>query len=147
METGPLPTIISSNVDMRLVVAGSEQTVKVNAVLDYAAHEPFSVRATFHTMEGAVTWVFSRELLTQGVNEPTGQGDIVMWPSHDDGKALLHVVLQSPNGRAEMQAPLSEVSEFLQRTNEVVKPGTEGDHLDLDNLIKNLLDENPPMPL
>jgi len=146
MTTGPLPTIVTTELELKLVLT-AERSVTVSALLDYAAHEPYSVRATFRTSEGDVNWVFARDLLAEGIRKPAGDGDIAVWPSKTNGIDVMCLSLSSPSGQALMEAPRAEVQDFLARTYSVVPAGTEAEMLDIDGLIYQLLDENGPASL
>jgi len=143
MTTGPLPTIVSSQMNLRLVLT-AERSVSVLAILDYAAHEPYSVRATFRTSDGDVNWVFARDLLAEGLRKPAGDGDIAVWPSKSDGIDVLCISLSSPSGQALMEAPRSEIEDFMTRTYTVVPAGSESSLLDMDLLIERLLEDGGP---
>lgn len=140
MSTGPLPTIVTTEMDMNLVL-NADRSVTVLALLDYAAHEPFSVRATFRTSEGDVNWVFAREILAEGLRKPAGDGDIAVWPSQSADDDVLCISLSSPNGQALMEAPRAAVEDFLMRTYTVVPAGSESALLDIDTLIDRLLED------
>ena len=52
--------------------------------------------ASFHLAGGPVRWTFGRDLLSGGLCEPTGDGDVHVWPCVNDqgyavalGRALL----------------------------------------------------------
>ncbi|MEI8083419.1 MAG: SsgA family sporulation/cell division regulator [Actinomycetes bacterium] len=140
MTTGPVPTIVSTEMDLELVLTG-ERSVTVSALLDYDVSEPYSVRATFRTSEGNVLWVFARELLAEGLHKPAGNGDVAIWPSRTHGDDVLCISLSSPSGQALMEAKRSDIQGFLQRTYAVAPEGTEGTFLDIDGLIDELLKE------
>ena len=143
MTTGPLPTIVTTEMDLKLVLT-AERSVSVLALMDYAAHEPFSVRATFRTSEGDVNWVFARELIAEGLRKPAGDGDIAMWPSKTDGREVLCISLSSPSGQALMEAPRDSIEEFLARSYTVVPAGSESTLIDMDSLIDRLLEDGGP---
>jgi len=140
MTTGPLPTIVTTEMDLKLVLT-AERSVSVLALLDYAAHEPYSVRATFRTSEGDVNWVFARDLIAEGLRKPAGDGDIAMWPSKTDGRDVLCISLSSPSGQALMEAPRDVIDEFMARSYNVVPAGSESSLIDMDSLIDRLLEE------
>lgn len=140
MNTGPLPTIVSTQVEFRLVLA-ADRSVMVNASLDYAAHEPFSVRATFRTSDGDVNWVFARDLLADGLRGPAGSGDVTVWPSNNQGRDVMCLSLSSPSGQAMLEANRTDIDEFLTRTYTVVPVGCESTQIDIDALIDRLLDD------
>ena len=51
--------------------------------LSYDPRDPFAVTATFLTVAGQVRWTFGRDLLIGGLYEPTGDGDVHVWPCLD----------------------------------------------------------------
>ncbi len=143
MTTGPLPTIVRTEFDMTLVLT-AERCVMVTALLDYSAHEPYSVQCTFRTSEGDVNWVFARELLAEGLRSPSGDGDVAMWPSRSGGRDVLCISLSSPNGRAMVEARSGDIEEFLARTYTIVPAGSEAALIDFDGLIERLLSDSGP---
>ena len=146
MTTGPLPTIVTTELEMTLVLT-AERSVMVTALLDYSAHEPYSVRATFRTSEGDVNWIFARELLAEGLRGPAGDGDVAVWPSRTDGRDVLCISLSSPSGRAMLEAARTDIEEFLARTYTVVPMGSEAALIDFDGLIERLLSDGGPTPV
>lgn len=89
---------------------------------------------------GAVVWTFARELLTEGLHEPVGDGDVQVWPClNSTGQAVVIIELRSPDGMALIQAPSRAVHAFVARTEEIVPVGQESSRLALDRLISQLL--------
>jgi hypothetical protein len=140
MHTEPIPTIVTADITLNLVV-GDEHSMPVPACFSYSAHEPLSVTAAFQGNDTSVKWVFARSLLKDGVSGPVGEGDVACWPTTVCGEQVVCISLRSPSGQALLEAPLDEVSSFLQRAFEVVPEGSESDFLDLDGLIQDLLDD------
>lgn len=138
MDTGPLPTIVSTKLGFQLLLPGCRD-VEVPAVMDYSADEPYSIRATFQTGEADVTWVFARDLLSDGVDNPAGCGDISVWPGKHEGRDVLFLSLSSDTGQALLRTEIDEVRRFVRRTHEVVPNGRESDMIDIDVLINRLL--------
>lgn len=124
--------------NLRLVVAG-ESATPVPVDLQYSAGDPFAVHATFHTAGEAVSWVFARELLSDGLRAPAGEGDVRVWPSRRYGADVVLLSLSSPDGQALLEAHADEMAEFLQRTYTAVPAGAEAGCLDLDGVISALL--------
>lgn len=139
MHTGPIPAIVTAEITLDLMIVG-DYGVPVPADFHYGAHEPYSVTVRFHTAEETVQWVFARELLKKGTDSPVGDGDITCWPATINGRRVVCMALRSPTGQALLQAPAGEISAFLDRTYDVIPAGTEGEHLDLDGLILDILD-------
>ena len=106
----------------------------------YDPTDPYAVWLTFHIPGGDVHWVLARSLLAQGIDEPTGEGDVCLWPNLDpDGRAVVSMDFHSPEGRLVVEARTSDVYQFLARTWVAVPPGSEGDNVDLDELVEELL--------
>jgi hypothetical protein len=118
--------------------------VPVVADLRYSAQNPLAVEALFD--DGGpdpVRWVFARDLLAAGLEQRTGDGDVVVWPTHDaDARPAVHLRLRSPNGNALLEAPAPALKEFIAATTRLVPRGTEYQHLDIDVLLESLLSES-----
>ena len=124
---------------LHLVVAG-EETLPVDASLSYLATDPYAVTAVFHADdEASVAWTFGRDLLAQGLAEPSGEGDVGIWPSTSRGAAVICLALSSPSGRALLEASRDDVRAFLAATYDLVPQGTESEHLDLEDALVRLL--------
>ena len=116
-----------------------DSTVPVKVELAYSVRDPFAVEASFRTgNSSAVVWVFARDLLADGLADPTGDGDVKVAPRpHDPGRVELS--LTSPSGQATFTACAGTLAEFLERTYDAVPPGTEYSWLDLDHALTDLL--------
>lgn len=118
----------------------SGRSHRIDTVLGYTRPDPYAVTMTFLTADEPLTWTFARELLVQGVAGPTGEGDVHISPaSNDAGRAIILIMLSSPDGHLLLEAPTDEVTDFLDRTLALVPSGTESPHLDLDDLISQIL--------
>lgn len=132
------PTV-STELSLSLVVPGDEP-LPVEARATYAMSDPYAVRLDISTgPDSAVTWHFSRELLTAGVSDLTGEGDVRIQPVQAGGIHLVRITLSSPDGIASLEAPLAQVTEFLTETYVLVPTGSESDFVDLDREISQLL--------
>jgi Streptomyces sporulation and cell division protein, SsgA len=108
--------------------------------LTYDTGDPFAVTLVFRATPRPVRWTFARSLLTAGLTDPTGDGDVHVWPSLDDaGAAVVMVELCSPDGDVLVQLRTPDVAAFLDGTEAVVATGTEAEHLDLDAVIAAVL--------
>lgn len=137
------PISVSAELELRLVVPGST-SLPVLADLTYDVADPYAVRVAFHTGgPDVVEWTFARQLLTEGVARPGGEGDVQVWPSHSGSRPIVCIALSSPSGRALFEAPLGEVVEFLTRTYALVPTGSESDHVDVDAELALLLWSQP----
>jgi hypothetical protein len=134
---------VSTELELRLVVPGGP-SLPVLAGLRYEADDPWAVRVTFQTggdEDGTVEWMFARELLTDGVREAVGEGDIRVWPSMAGADRVVNLAMASPSGSALFEIDRDALVEFLQQTYLAVPTGSEEDAVDLDAELARLLAE------
>lgn len=128
---------VRAQVALRLIRPG-RPVVPVLATLRYDVRDPWAVAATFQECgrDGAeVSWLFGRQLLTDGLAGPVGAGDVAIRPV--DGGVRL--ALRSPTGAALVEGDREEVVDFLQRTYLLVPTGHEAGCVDLDAELALLL--------
>ena len=112
------------------------------AGLRYDPTDPWAVRVAFHTGgegDGIVEWLFARQLLTDGVAGPVGEGDVRVWPSVHGHSRVLNLAMASPSGSALFEIERDELVEFLQQTYLSVPTGAEEGVVDLDAELAMLL--------
>ncbi|MER5545054.1 SsgA family sporulation/cell division regulator [Streptomyces sp. NPDC001118] len=132
-------TVVERELELRLILS-PERSIPVPARLSYRSADPYAVHIMFHiNSESPVNWTFARELLVEGVFRPCGQGDVRVWPTKVDGRSVVLMALSSPDGDALLEAPIPQVSAWLERTLRVVPPGTEGGQLGIDDALDQLL--------
>ncbi|MEV5614007.1 SsgA family sporulation/cell division regulator [Streptomyces sp. NPDC052225] len=112
----------------------------IPATLRYDVRDPFAVRMSFPapaTLEGVdVCWTFARELLSTGVAESAGTGDVRVRPYGYDRTVLeFHAV----EGTAIVHVRTGELQRFLTDTAELVPAGSEALHLDMDGDLAELM--------
>lgn len=134
------PTTVTAELGLRLVLPDSP-SLPVLATLRYDAADPYAICVCFHTgADGsAVEWSFARQLLTDGVHRPCGDGDVRVWPKTRDGRRLVSLALTSPSGSALFETPLADVVEFLTRSYDAVPIGSESLFVDIDAELALLL--------
>ncbi|HYO39502.1 MAG TPA: SsgA family sporulation/cell division regulator [Nocardioidaceae bacterium] len=114
--------------------------VPVSAELRYSSSDPYALTIAFHLGGGTVPWIFARDLLDGGLAEPTGDGDVHVWPcDNDEGDPVVTVELCSLDGDALVEVRAEDAAAFLRRTHSVVAAGAESAHLDFDALFTALL--------
>ena len=134
-EARQVATTVTQAVTLELIDATGGAT-PLETELAYDPADPFAVSATFNTVAGQVRWTFGRDLLIGGLYEPTGDGDVHVWPCLDDeANPVVIIELCSPDGEALVQAPIAAVTSFVERMTTAVTPGSESDYLDLDAAI------------
>ena len=108
--------------------------------LRYDPRSPYAVTARFTSLGRTVSWTFGRELLTDGLYEPVGSGDVHVRPAVDAaGCGVVVLELRSPGGAAVVSAPAREMHRFAHQVTETVAPGTESDLLDIDAAVRAVL--------
>ncbi|MQM24598.1 SsgA family sporulation/cell division regulator [Glycomyces sp. NEAU-7082] len=137
---------------MRLV-APDFATVSVRASLRYDPDDPYAVCVMFHpdgTDADQVAWSFSRELLAKGLEEPTGIGDVRVWPWTTPRGESVALALSSPDGNALFEINRGVVQRFLRRAYSLVPRGRESGYVDMDTTLTKLLAggvlARPPSP-
>ncbi|MCA1711403.1 MAG: SsgA family sporulation/cell division regulator [Actinobacteria bacterium] len=141
----PRTTSVSTDLQLRLVVPGAA-SLPVRAGLRYDAADPYAVQVAFHTggADGeSVEWTFARQLLTDGVTAPVGEGDVQVWPSASAGAPVVCLSLSSPSGKALFEVPLPELVDFLGQTYATVPTGSESQYVDVDAELALLLWAEP----
>jgi len=107
----------------------------------YDATRPYEVRLTFHLgRPDEADWVFSRDLLRDGLESLSGQGDIKLWPAYCPCHgSTLHIALDSPHGSALLEASKPRVRAWLDRTYACVSADQEAAALPSDEDLAELL--------
>ena len=133
---------VTAELELRLVVPGGP-SLPVLAGLRYSAADPWAVTVTFQTGgegDGVVEWMFARQLLTDGVAGPVGEGDVRVWPEvHGAGDRVVNLAMASPSGSALFEIDRDDLVEFLQQTYLAVPTGAEAAVVDLDAELAQLL--------
>ncbi|MEV6878638.1 SsgA family sporulation/cell division regulator [Amycolatopsis sp. NPDC051128] len=104
------------------VLLGASRKVAVELTYDDA--DPWAITAYV----AGQRWIFARDLLATGCNEPAGEGDVQIRP--DTGGIPDHLVLalSSPDGAAEIAIPRGTVESLLDTAEALVPTGDE--HID-----------------
>ena len=133
MNTAPLT--VTQPMTLELIDPTGSVT-PIEAELHYDPRDPYAVTTVFMTGSATVRWTFGRDLLCEGLYEPSGDGDVHVWPCLDsEGHAVVIIELCSPDGEALVQAKTNDLSVFVERMNKAVELGNESAHLDVDATI------------
>ena len=139
-STNTTPLAVTQPLALDLIDATGAAT-PIEAELHFDPRDPYAVTTVFMTGHSQVRWTFGRELLAEGLYEPSGDGDVHVWPCLDaDGHAVVIIELCSPDGEALVQARTGDLSGFVDRMNKAVRPGTESEYIDVDGAILAILD-------
>jgi hypothetical protein len=137
MNTAPLT--VTQPVKLELIDSSGSAT-PIEAELQYDAADPYAVTTVFMTGASQVRWTFGRELLAEGLYEPSGDGDVHVWPCLDSsGHAVVIIELCSPDGEALVQAKTGDLRSFVDRMSAAVALGRESELIDVDAAIHAIL--------
>jgi hypothetical protein len=131
-----------------LQLVGPQSWTEVPALLCYEASDPFAVRIAFGDVgddggavgadDGGIAWLVSRELMQSGLDRPSGDGDVRIWPAHG-ATDVLFLHLRAPSGEALFELSRATVAAFLRQTEALVPSGSESGMLSLDEELQALL--------
>lgn len=128
----------TSTMAVQIATAQAEEDHALVAEFVYDAADPCAVTMSVQTPSGPVHWTFARELLVDGQYEPTGDGDVHVWPCLSAcGEAVVIVELNSPAGETLLQFPTRAVQDFAYASLEAVPAGAE--QVDVDGWLDQLL--------
>lgn len=106
----------------------------------YDPADPYAVSLRFATAEPAVCWTFGRDLLLCGMYEPSGDGDVHVFPSVEpSGVAVVLLELIGPEADALVKVRTRDLEPFVDLMFATVPAGTEPEHLELDREIQSFL--------
>ncbi|BAJ31355.1 MULTISPECIES: SsgA family sporulation/cell division regulator [Kitasatospora] len=134
------PATVEEVLELRIAL-DQDLVGEVRTRFRYAAAAPYEVRLTFHLgRPDEADWVFSRDLLRDGLQALSGQGDVKLWPAQCPCHGpTLHLALQSPHGSALLEASQPQVRAWLERTYRVVPDGSIEELLPSDEELAELL--------
>jgi hypothetical protein len=111
----------------------------IEAEFEYNPADPYAVSILFTDEPAPVRWTFARELLIEGFFEPTGDGDVHVWPClNSEGAAVVILELSSPSGEVLVQIGSRDLSSFIHQMVAMVPQGSEESQVDLDAEIEQL---------
>jgi hypothetical protein len=110
--------------------------IPITCEFSYNSRDPYAVTLIFDT-EGdhAVRWVFSRELLTDGIMGKAGQGDVVVWSErNDEGRLSMWIEVGQAPRTAVFEVAAEPVAKWLAGSYGLVPRGQESVCVDWDEL-------------
>jgi hypothetical protein len=111
----------------------------LDAEFEYDPADPFAVSILFADEPTPVRWTFARELLVEGFYEPTGDGDVHVWPClSTNGSAVVIIELSSPSGEVLVQVSSRSIAAFIHQMVAMVPVGAESSVVDLDAEISRI---------
>jgi hypothetical protein len=127
--------------EMRLEFVDTEGlSTPLGAAFEYDPVDPYAVSVLFSDEPAPVRWTFARDLLIEGFYEPTGDGDVHVWPClNTTGSAVVILELSSPSGEVLVQVESRPLATFIHQMVTMVPQGDEESLVDLDAEIAQLL--------
>lgn len=114
----------------------------VAATFSYDPADPYAVWVGLPWLDDHIRWGVCRSLVSRGLTDPVGEGDVQMWPSTDEaGRGIVVMDLWSDEIHVVAEVSTRELYRFLTRTLAAVPFGSERLHLDVDLLIADLLSQ------
>ncbi|GAB2769089.1 hypothetical protein GCM10027020_22740 [Nocardioides salsibiostraticola] len=111
------------------------------ATFAYHPATPYAVSITCHLVEADYAWTVERSLIEAGLKRRVGFGMVRVAPARcDAGWPMVAISLLSAAGSLETKAELGAIQRFLAETRRLVPTGTESTHVDLDELVAELLE-------
>ncbi|ALO99367.1 hypothetical protein SHL15_8418 [Streptomyces hygroscopicus subsp. limoneus] len=110
--------------------------VIISCEFSYDVRDPYAVTLILDSEgEHPVRWVFSRELLADGLTGGAGEGDVTVWPENDgdDGCFLWVEVGRDPH-TALFEIPADAITAWLLETYHLVPEGQEAAEVTWDEL-------------
>lgn len=116
----------------------TEGDLPLVAEFHYDPADPLAVTMVIESICGPVRWTFARDLVLNGQFEPTGDGEVHIWPCLDaEGAAVVIVELDTAAGGTLLQFPARAVQDFVSASLATVPEGAE--QYDVDAWIEQLL--------
>jgi hypothetical protein len=131
--------VVNEVMEMEFVDAEGTST-PLTASFSYDATDPYAVSILFKGEPVPVRWTFARDLLIDGFYEPTGDGDVHVWPCLSaNGNAVVILELNSPSGEVLVQVGSRGLSGFIRQMLATVPQGAEDELVDFDDELIELL--------
>ena len=138
-QTKTTARVVTETVELEFVDPQGDAT-SIDADLVFDPADPYAVTMVFRTGVQEVLWTFGRELLVGGLYEPTGDGDVHVWPClSSNGSAVVIIELCSPDGELLVQASSRSVTRFVQAMLHSVPDGQESAFVNFDDELTQIL--------
>ncbi|MFJ3800011.1 SsgA family sporulation/cell division regulator [Streptomyces sp. NPDC090088] len=134
IDEAPDGTVLQARLEMAIHREERDEGEALWARVAYRLGDPYAIEVSFYS-DGPgepVMWTFARDLLAEGLDRRTGEGDVVVWSSPEDTpdrERRTFIRLNSPEGTALLSTSRSRLKEYLDRTYRQCATGTEQFHL------------------
>lgn len=107
------------------------------AVTYRPAEDPYAIKFTFYTPE-PVEWTFARDLLIEGLEVPSGTGDVRFAPAGDF--VIMRISSEDPNNPAEFMFARTDIMAIVDIAETMMPRGRETEVINWDKELRVLLD-------
>ena len=105
----------------------------------YRADDPYAVMMSISQPGGRwIDWLMSRDLLIDGLDGPTGLGDVRLTPISDEEFDVLQVRIGDDESFAILEFDRDLIERFLNATYELVEVGEESSFIDVEAEIEKI---------
>ncbi|MEU9044897.1 MULTISPECIES: SsgA family sporulation/cell division regulator [unclassified Kitasatospora] len=112
--------VLELSLDVRRVL-GRVERQPLRADFRFDRDTPVLVSVTLTPPRGrSVTWRISRELLYRGLSEPSGEGDVRIWPVPGERGELAWLRLASRETSAVLELPVAALAQWFEATYRLV---------------------------
>jgi hypothetical protein len=128
-------TVMGHRMVTDMVLLGGDGVEPVRAELRYHRRDPLAVEMRLSIARSpAVSWVFGRDLLIDGLRRPSGIGDVRIYPVHES----VIIELRSAAGKAVLLSYLPDLADFVAHIVAAVPVGAEIAHDDIERELLEL---------
>ena len=98
MTQQPMSQVLAQPISMHCVdQLGFSKSLETS--FEYDPGDPYAVTIGFPAGDDVIRWSFCRSLLSRGITDPVGEGDVQLWPSTDEnGRSVVMLEFRSPSG-------------------------------------------------
>ena len=130
--------VLTQQLSVRCLAPGPPR--EIEAEFRYDADDPFAVALSFDLGDDVLRWDLARSVLARGMTDPSGEGDVCLWPNvTEEGRAVVVLSLFSTYGELVGEVRTNQLYRFITRTLALVPLGTESEWLDVDGVVAQLL--------
>ena len=105
----------------------------------YSASDPFALTLAVRARQDRwVEWLLARDLVVDGLTRRVGEGDVRLRPRLVQGYDIVEIEICSHDGRAVLEIDRDLLREFVDLTFDVVAPGEEADHMNIEEEIARI---------
>jgi len=123
------------------LVRGKNDRRPIMIELSYATADPYAVRLAVSTGDAPAAWAVGRDLLSEGLTRPVGEGEARVWPSPYGPRPVVWIRFGQQRRTALIELAVGNLRDFVDQTYELVPTGSEPLFVDVETLINDLMRE------